>query len=161
MVSGVSDLSFSRFYQASDTDFCRFFFRWNFPVVHHARINFFDRKIDHRSPCRQKFSELANRVEFLSALSSADGGTAESSVGLTQLDNMSPMDIKKAISINKDPAGEQLLVALGQKISREFSEAIESNKRSRSLVISGIEETEAQFRPSERQRDLGRRFASS
>lgn len=76
-------------------------------------------------------------------------------MGLTQLDNMSPMDIKKAISINKDPAGEQLLVALGQKISREFSEVIESNKRSRSLVISGIEETEAQLRPSERQRDLG------
>ncbi|VDO26096.1 unnamed protein product [Haemonchus placei] len=47
-----------------------------------------------------------------------------------------------------------MLVALSDKIPKEVSDAVDEDKRSRSFVISGLEEASPQMRPSERQIDL-------
>ncbi|RCN43968.1 hypothetical protein ANCCAN_10083 [Ancylostoma caninum] len=55
---------------------------------------------------------------------------------------------------NDDPEVKMMLDALSEKIQKGFSEVFEAEKRSRSLVISGIEEPPDGLRPSERRRDL-------
>ncbi|KIH65752.1 hypothetical protein ANCDUO_03926 [Ancylostoma duodenale] len=47
-----------------------------------------------------------------------------------------------------------MLDALSEKFQKGFSEVLEAEKRSRSLVISGIEEPPEGLRPSERRKDL-------
>ncbi|VDO13923.1 unnamed protein product [Haemonchus placei] len=69
--------------------------------------------------------------------------------------NMSAMELIKSImELNQDPAIESMLVALSEKIPMEFSNLLESDKRSRSIVISGLEEGRDGLCPSARQRDL-------
>ncbi|XGW34564.1 hypothetical protein V3C99_018472 [Haemonchus contortus] len=47
-----------------------------------------------------------------------------------------------------------MLIALSEKIPMEFADLLESDKRSRSIVISGLEEGQDGLPPSARQRDL-------
>ncbi|KIH65489.1 hypothetical protein ANCDUO_04190 [Ancylostoma duodenale] len=55
---------------------------------------------------------------------------------------------------NDDPEVKMMLDALSEKFQKGFSEVLEAEKRSRSLVISGIEEPPEGLRPSERRKDL-------
>nr|CDJ90946.1 hypothetical protein HCOI_01249700 [Haemonchus contortus] len=68
---------------------------------------------------------------------------------------MSAMElIKSIIELDHDPAIENMLIALSEKIPMEFADLLESDKRSRSIVISGLEEGQDGLRSSARQRDL-------
>ncbi|VDP59895.1 unnamed protein product [Heligmosomoides polygyrus] len=49
------------------------------------------------------------------------------------------------------PVGED---HAAQKITKDFPEVLENDKRSRSIVISGLEETSQELPPSERQKNL-------
>ncbi|PIO76882.1 hypothetical protein TELCIR_01034 [Teladorsagia circumcincta] len=71
------------------------------------------------------------------------------------LEKMSAANLIKAIiERNKDPLIEPLLIALSDKIPKEFSESIESEKRARSIVISGLKEAPNDLPPSHRQKSL-------
>ncbi|XGW11318.1 hypothetical protein V3C99_012652 [Haemonchus contortus] len=75
-----------------------------------------------------------------------------------ELDKISAADLLRTIiERNKDPLLEPLLIALSDKIPREFSESINSEKKARSIVVYGLEEAGAELRPSERQKDRRRR----
>uniref|UniRef100_A0A7I4Z2L1 FliG_C domain-containing protein n=1 Tax=Haemonchus contortus TaxID=6289 RepID=A0A7I4Z2L1_HAECO len=68
---------------------------------------------------------------------------------------LSVSDLMRAImEKNPDPIIGRMLVALREKIPEEMSDAVDEYKRSRSSVISGLEEASPQMRPSERQTDL-------
>nr|CDJ82952.1 unnamed protein product [Haemonchus contortus] len=72
-----------------------------------------------------------------------------------ELDKISATDLLRTIiERNKDPLLEPLLIALSDKIPREFSESINSEKKARSIVVYGLEEAGTELRPSERQKDL-------
>ncbi|XGW10718.1 hypothetical protein V3C99_012323 [Haemonchus contortus] len=62
--------------------------------------------------------------------------------------------IKNIIELNQDPVIGNMLIALSEKIPMEFSEFIESDKRSRSIVISGLDEMQGAPTASTRRRDL-------
>ncbi|KAK6044486.1 hypothetical protein COOONC_18009, partial [Cooperia oncophora] len=62
--------------------------------------------------------------------------------------------LKLIIERNKDPIISHMLVALSEKIPREFADYLESEKRARSIVIAGIAESSANISPSERQSEL-------
>ncbi|VDP25281.1 unnamed protein product [Heligmosomoides polygyrus] len=53
--------------------------------------------------------------------------------------------------MNKDPTIDRILITAAQKITKDFSEVLENDKCSRSIVISGLEETLQELPPSERQ----------
>uniref|UniRef100_A0A7I4Z3B6 DUF218 domain-containing protein n=1 Tax=Haemonchus contortus TaxID=6289 RepID=A0A7I4Z3B6_HAECO len=53
-----------------------------------------------------------------------------------------------------------MLIALSKKIPMEFADLIEGDKRSRSIVISGLEEGQDGLRPSARHRDLEDKVAN-
>lgn len=63
--------------------------------------------------------------------------------------------LKSILEINKDLFVERFLLLLSEKIPRgAFSEYIESDIRSTSVIISGIEEATEDLLPSERQTDV-------
>ncbi|KHJ79562.1 hypothetical protein OESDEN_20786 [Oesophagostomum dentatum] len=69
-----------------------------------------------------------------------------------------PVDalLKTMLDLNKDPTVEKLLKILSKKITNEaFADFLETERRTRSIVISGIEQGSDDMRPSERQTDLG------
>ncbi|KAK6037277.1 hypothetical protein COOONC_25218, partial [Cooperia oncophora] len=69
--------------------------------------------------------------------------------------SMSAMELLKSIiELNQDPAIENMLIALSEKIPKEFSDFLEGDKRERSIVIAGLDEAQGELRPSERQSDL-------
>ncbi|KAK6051163.1 hypothetical protein COOONC_11332 [Cooperia oncophora] len=52
-------------------------------------------------------------------------------------ENMSAMElIKNIMELNRDPAIENMLIALAEKIPKEFTDFLESDKRERSIVIA-------------------------
>ncbi|KAK6055584.1 hypothetical protein COOONC_06913 [Cooperia oncophora] len=55
---------------------------------------------------------------------------------------------------DKDPVIDQMVKALVSKLPQEISDAIDSDKRARSLVISGLPEPQRDLRPSAKQADL-------
>ncbi|EYB84415.1 hypothetical protein Y032_0317g2330 [Ancylostoma ceylanicum] len=61
---------------------------------------------------------------------------------------------KAALDRNSDPQMEKILRALIDKLPMETTEKIEEEKRSRSIVISGLKECSPNTRPSQRQKDL-------
>ncbi|KIH42205.1 hypothetical protein ANCDUO_27812, partial [Ancylostoma duodenale] len=64
------------------------------------------------------------------------------------------------LEVNKDPNVESLLLMLSEKISREaFANYLESEIRSRSIVVTGIEEAPDDSLPSERQADVERKVS--
>lgn len=65
--------------------------------------------------------------------------------------------ISSIIARNRDPVIDQMLRALSDKIPKDFSDAIEAEKRARSLVISGIEEPDQSLGASEKSRFLQER----
>uniref|UniRef100_A0A7I4Z4Z5 Transposase_22 domain-containing protein n=1 Tax=Haemonchus contortus TaxID=6289 RepID=A0A7I4Z4Z5_HAECO len=68
---------------------------------------------------------------------------------------MSAADLLKTIiERNKNLLLEPLLIALSDKIPREISESINSEKKAMSIVVYGLEEAGTELRPSERQKDL-------
>ncbi|XGW34529.1 hypothetical protein V3C99_018446 [Haemonchus contortus] len=72
-----------------------------------------------------------------------------------ELDKISATDLLKAIiEHNKDPLLEPLSIALSEKIPREFSESIKSEKKARSIAVYDLEEAGTELRPSEHQKDL-------
>ncbi|VDO36388.1 unnamed protein product [Haemonchus placei] len=62
--------------------------------------------------------------------------------------------LKAVLERNTDPVIEKMLLALAEKIPKEMSELMEADKRSRSIVLSGLEEAPSHSLPSEKQRDL-------
>ncbi|VDL86540.1 unnamed protein product [Nippostrongylus brasiliensis] len=58
------------------------------------------------------------------------------------------------MEVNKDPAVQLLLVALGEKIPQMRSDNVEDEERSRSIVVSGLIEANHTLPASARQRDL-------
>ncbi|KIH55001.1 hypothetical protein ANCDUO_14850 [Ancylostoma duodenale] len=62
---------------------------------------------------------------------------------------------------NDDPDVKMMLDALPEKFQKGFSEVFEAEKRSRSLVISGIEEPPEGSRPSERRKTSKARSMTS
>ncbi|KIH53287.1 hypothetical protein ANCDUO_16589, partial [Ancylostoma duodenale] len=73
-------------------------------------------------------------------------------------DELSKMSVSDLITYakerNKDPTIEHVLELLFQKIPREISQEGEAEKRSRTIVISGIKESAEGLRPTERSHDL-------
>ncbi|XGW33049.1 hypothetical protein V3C99_017504 [Haemonchus contortus] len=68
---------------------------------------------------------------------------------------MTVAELMNAITArNTDPVINEMLWALADKIPKEFSDFVESEKRERSLVFSGLSEADDKLRPSERQADL-------
>ncbi|VDP55454.1 unnamed protein product [Heligmosomoides polygyrus] len=59
--------------------------------------------------------------------------------------------IRLALEMNADPVIARILLAAARKIPADFSEALESEKRSRSIVISGLEEAAGDIPPSAKQ----------
>ncbi|KAK6055779.1 endonuclease/exonuclease/phosphatase family protein [Cooperia oncophora] len=56
-------------------------------------------------------------------------------------ENMSAMElIKNIMELNRDPAIENMLIALAEKIPKEFTDFLESDKRERSIVIADRKE---------------------
>ncbi|VDL62590.1 unnamed protein product [Nippostrongylus brasiliensis] len=96
------------------------------------------------------------KVANVSAPSTASSGTEiGSQEGFPDLSTLSSVDIfKKVMELNKDPLVHHYLTTLAERIPREFSEALEGEKRGRSVVISGLEEARADLPPSARQKDL-------
>uniref|UniRef100_A0A7I4XYW4 Uncharacterized protein n=1 Tax=Haemonchus contortus TaxID=6289 RepID=A0A7I4XYW4_HAECO len=62
--------------------------------------------------------------------------------------------IKAVLERNTDPEIEKMLLVLADKVPKEMSELLEAEKRSRSIVLSGLEEAPPHSLPSEKQRDL-------
>ncbi|KAL6730624.1 hypothetical protein Aduo_001580 [Ancylostoma duodenale] len=85
--------------------------------------------------------------------------TAEASSASVDYGSMTTPSLLKIISeLNKDPALEPLLYVVSERVSREnFSELLEADIRSRSIIISGVEEAPEHLPPSERQRDVERK----
>ncbi|EYC42445.1 hypothetical protein Y032_0531g3023 [Ancylostoma ceylanicum] len=53
-----------------------------------------------------------------------------------------------------DPAMDRNLMALPEKLHVDVSEYVDSEKKSRSIVVAGLPEANPDLRPSERQLDL-------
>uniref|UniRef100_A0A7I4XTA6 Uncharacterized protein n=1 Tax=Haemonchus contortus TaxID=6289 RepID=A0A7I4XTA6_HAECO len=88
--------------------------------------------------------------------SSGRGGTqpAPSSPAPT-FKNMSAMElIRNIMELNQDPVIGNMLIAFSEKIPTEFSEFIESDKCSPSIVTSGLDEIQGAAPASTRQKDL-------
>ena len=69
--------------------------------------------------------------------------------------NMSASDLLLHIKDrNKDPVIDQLLDVLSQRLQNAVSGELEAEKRSRTIVISGVQESSNDLRASERARDL-------
>ncbi|EYC18938.1 hypothetical protein Y032_0026g1465 [Ancylostoma ceylanicum] len=65
------------------------------------------------------------------------------------------------IQLNKDPTVEKLLMTLSERFSRgSFSDYLESDLRSRSIVISGVAEAAGDLLPSERQADVEQKLSN-
>ncbi|KAK6038767.1 reverse transcriptase [Cooperia oncophora] len=62
--------------------------------------------------------------------------------------------LSSIIETNKDPIIGKMLMALSDKISNSFSDYFEREKRSRSIVIAGVEESKRDLAPSARQNEL-------
>ncbi|KAK5984375.1 hypothetical protein GCK32_022840 [Trichostrongylus colubriformis] len=58
--------------------------------------------------------------------------------------------IKAVLERNSDPLIEKMQLVLAGKISKDVSEFLEADKRSRSIVISGIDDAPSHLLPSER-----------
>uniref|UniRef100_A0A0N4W6U4 Uncharacterized protein n=1 Tax=Haemonchus placei TaxID=6290 RepID=A0A0N4W6U4_HAEPC len=105
-------------------------------------------------PSKQQRSKKAS-------LSSSQPPSSSTSKGGTQTANL-VAEISKIcrrwsfsiIVLNHDPAIENMLIALSEKIPMDFSDLLESDKRGRSIVISGLEDGQGGLQPSVRQRDL-------
>uniref|UniRef100_A0A0N4WGI1 Nucleic-acid-binding protein from transposon X-element n=1 Tax=Haemonchus placei TaxID=6290 RepID=A0A0N4WGI1_HAEPC len=115
--------------------------------------------VDQRSN-RMPSKQLRSKKASLSYSQPLSGSSSRSSTQATvpqteNFHNMSAMElIKSVIELNHDPAIENMLIALSEKIPMKFADLIEGDKRSRSIVISGLEEGQDGLRPSARQRDL-------
>ncbi|KIH55214.1 hypothetical protein ANCDUO_14633 [Ancylostoma duodenale] len=73
---------------------------------------------------------------------------------------MSPAELLKAIfEENSNPKVERMLGAFVDKLPLLTTEKIEEEKRSRSIVIAGLEETPPNSRPSHRQKHLEEKVA--
>ncbi|KIH56755.1 hypothetical protein ANCDUO_13061 [Ancylostoma duodenale] len=74
----------------------------------------------------------------------------------TDFATMSPADLLNAIlDRNSDPVVDRMLRACIGKMPLLATERIEKEKRSRSIMIAGLEEAPPNLRPSRRQKDLG------
>ncbi|EYB97204.1 hypothetical protein Y032_0142g2297 [Ancylostoma ceylanicum] len=62
--------------------------------------------------------------------------------------------MRVAMERNKDPAMDRILMALSEKLQVDVSEYVDSEKKSRSIVVAGLPEANPDLRPSERQPDL-------
>lgn len=58
------------------------------------------------------------------------------------------------LDCNKDPVVDKLIHGLISKLLQCFADMVESNKRARSLVITGLEESNLEQLPSVRQKEL-------
>ncbi|KAK6045148.1 hypothetical protein COOONC_17348 [Cooperia oncophora] len=58
--------------------------------------------------------------------------------------------INSIMELNKDPVISQMLAILSEKIPKEFSDLVDKERRSRSLVIAGVMESESGLPPSAR-----------
>ncbi|XGW04017.1 hypothetical protein V3C99_015283, partial [Haemonchus contortus] len=68
---------------------------------------------------------------------------------------MTIAELMEAITArNTDPVINAMLCALADKIPKGFSDYVESEKRERSLVFTGLSEAVDKLQPSERQADL-------
>lgn len=68
---------------------------------------------------------------------------------------MSTADIMNLIlEKNRDPEIDRMVRVVLSRIPQELRDAVEADKRSRSLVISGLPEADPSLPPSEKQRDL-------
>uniref|UniRef100_A0A7I4Z602 CUE domain-containing protein n=1 Tax=Haemonchus contortus TaxID=6289 RepID=A0A7I4Z602_HAECO len=107
-------------------------------------------------PSKQQRSKKASLSSSQPPSSSTSKGDSQiANLGAENFQNMSAMELLKSIiELNHDPAIENMLIALSEKIPMEFSDLLESDKRGRSIVISGLDEGQGGLRPSARQRDL-------
>uniref|UniRef100_A0A7I4YG79 Uncharacterized protein n=1 Tax=Haemonchus contortus TaxID=6289 RepID=A0A7I4YG79_HAECO len=62
--------------------------------------------------------------------------------------------IRNIMELNQDPVIGNMLIALPEKIPTGFSELIESDKRTQSIVISGLDEIQGAAPTLTRQKDL-------
>lgn len=67
---------------------------------------------------------------------------------------MSTADIMNLILEKTDPEIDRMVRVVLSRIPHELRDAVEADKRSRSLVISGLPEADPSLPPSEKQRDL-------
>ncbi|VDP26661.1 unnamed protein product [Heligmosomoides polygyrus] len=82
------------------------------------------------------------RITRSASLSQTNQAESTSLEGEDQFAGKSAAElIRMAIEVNTDPAVGHLLAAVARRIPVDFSEALESEKRSRSIVISGLEDT--------------------
>ncbi|VDL82961.1 unnamed protein product, partial [Nippostrongylus brasiliensis] len=73
---------------------------------------------------------------------------------------MSAMDLIRCISERvSDPLVLSMLKALSDKIPKELLDCIEAERRSRSIVVAGVQEAPSSHSPSQRQKQLEENIA--
>ncbi|XGW34839.1 hypothetical protein V3C99_018685 [Haemonchus contortus] len=91
----------------------------------------------------QLASEMGNTVLNGDSLETVDFSTFSAS------------DLLKSIAArNTDPVINKMLIALKDKLSVEVFDVVSEEKRGRSIVISGLPESNISMKPSEKQREL-------
>ncbi|KAK6045761.1 hypothetical protein COOONC_16734, partial [Cooperia oncophora] len=116
-------------------------------------------RVDQRSnrmpPKVQRSKRTSDGSSQLAPGSSSVRSTQTTLSDSSNFASMSAMELLKSIiELNQDPAIENMLIALSEKIPKEFSDFLEGDKRERSIVIAGLEEAQGELPPSARQSDL-------
>lgn len=75
------------------------------------------------------------------------------------LDDIAKMSKSAIVERNKDPVIARLIEGLTAKIPQELTDAIETAERGRSLILSGLPESNPDMVPSAKQQDLEKRVS--